>query len=198
MTEYGYIRVSTKEQKADRQMDALLECGLQRENIFFDKISGKDFARPEYKKLMTKIKRGDVVFVKSIDRLGRNYSEILNQWRVITKDIGANIEVLDMPILNTTAEKEGLTRVFISDLVLQILAYVAETERAFIKQRQMEGIAAAKSRGIKFGRKRIEPSEKFETAYAMWISGRLSSRDAAKLSGLSHTTFYRRCMERKD
>ena len=150
MEKYGYIRVSAKDQNPGRQFIALEENQIRRENIFLDKMSGKDFARPAYKKLLSSLKPGDLVVIKSIDRLGRNYSEILEQWRKITKEIGASIHVIDMPLLNTDVTQEDLTGIFISDLVLQILAYVAETEKTFIKQRQTEGIAAAKARGIRF------------------------------------------------
>lgn len=148
---YGYVRVSTKDQNPERQIMALIDEGVDRRNIYIDKISGKNFCRPQYKKMISKIRKGDILIIKSIDRLGRNYGEILEQWRIITKEKETNIKVIDMPLLNTTAMHDNLTEMFISDLVLQILAYVAETERSFIKQRQAEGIAAAKMNGIKFG-----------------------------------------------
>ena len=195
MEKYGYVRISSKDQNPDRQMDALLQSGIDQTNIYIDKVSGKNFNRPAYQRLVCKVQKGDCILIKSIDRLGRNYAEILEQWRILTKDKGVDVEVLDMPLLNTTTERNGLTGVFISDLVLQILAYVAETERSFIRQRQEEGIASAKSRGIVFGRKRLDIPETFEAAYENWMSGKLSSRKAAKAANMSHTTFYRRCME---
>lgn len=151
MERYGYIRVSTKDQNPERQFVAMQEQKIKKSNIYLDKMSGQDFSRPQYLRLLRQLKRGDVIVVKSIDRLGRNYEEILEQWRKITKEIGADIQVIDMPLLNTSSSHSDLTGVFIADLVLQILAYVAETERAFIKQRQAEGIAAAKQNGISFG-----------------------------------------------
>ena len=161
-------------------------------------MSGKDFARPAYSKMLNQLSQGDMVVIKSIDRLGRDYSEILEQWRIITKKKKADIQVLDMPLLNTFSEHEDLTGVFISDLVLQILAYVAETERAFIRQRQAEGIAAAKRKGKKFGSRRIELPEQFEKYYNLWKEGKISSREGAKALGMSHSTFYRRCKETKN
>lgn len=196
MEKYGYVRVSTKEQNMDRQYIAMEELGLQKKNIYFDQMSGKDFERPQYQKLMKKLRSGDMLVIKSIDRLGRNYSEILEEWAHITKKIGADIQVIDMPLLNTQSEYGGLTGKLISDLVLQILAYVAETERVFIKQRQAEGIAAAKAKGIKFGCKRKEIPEEFLSYYEMWQKGEISTRNAAKELGMSHSTFYRRCVEK--
>ena len=154
MKKYGYARVSAKDQNPERQLIALRESGILKKNIFLDMMSGQSFARPAYIKLLRHLKKGDMLIIKSIDRLGRNYGEILEQWRKITKEIGADIQVIDMPLLNTNSMNGDLTGVFISDLVLQILAYVAETERSFIKQRQAEGIAAAKSKGVHFGRDR--------------------------------------------
>lgn len=148
--------------------------------------------------MLRKLKKGDLLMIKSIDRLGRNYGEILDQWRRITKEIGADIHVLDMPLLNTNAVHESLTGVFISDLVLQILAYVAEVEREFIKQRQAEGIAAAKLRGVKFGCQRKEMPEQFETYFQEWKTGKISSREAATRLQMSHSTFYRRCREKME
>lgn len=196
MKKYGYIRVSAKDQNPERQLIALRECNINDKYIFLDKMSGKDFERPQYMKLLKRLKQGDLLVVKSIDRLGRNYNEILEQWRRITKDIGADIQVLDMPLLNTDSAQENLTGVFISDLVLQILAYVAETERSFIKQRQAEGIAAAKARGVKFGCKKNELPEQFEKYFQMWMNGEISTRKAAEELHISHSTFYRRCKER--
>ena len=198
MRKYGYIRVSAKDQNADRQLIALKNCNIEEKNIFLDKISGKDFNRPQYLRLLKKLKQGDLLVVKSIDRLGRNYSEILEQWRKITKEIGADIQVLDMPLLDTGSMHENLTGVFISDLVLQILAYVAETERSFIKQRQAEGIAAAKVRGVRFGNARKELPEEFDEYAQRWENGEISTRKAAEELQISHSTFYRRCKERKE
>lgn len=195
MKKYGYIRVSAKDQNPDRQYYALRECGVADKYIFLDKVSGKDFNRPQYKKLLKKLKSGDLLIIKSIDRLGRNYGEILEQWRKITKEICADIQVLDMPLLNTHTGHDNLTGIFISDLVLQILAYVAETERTFIKQRQAEGIAAAKARGVKFGCEKTEMPKDFEKYYEMWRSGKISTRKAGEILGISHSTFYRRCRE---
>ena len=147
---YGYVRVSTKEQNEDRQMIALSEAGVEKSHIFMDKLSGKDFNRPQYKKMLKRLRKEDVIIIKSIDRLGRNYDEIIDQWRIITKKIEADIVVLDMPLLDTRRKGQDLTGTFISDMVLQILSYVAQTERENIKQRQMEGIAAAKLREWRF------------------------------------------------
>lgn len=195
MNKYGYIRVSSKDQNPERQMIALIENGINEKNIYTDVISGKNFNRPSYRKLVKKIKKGDLIVIKSIDRLGRNYNEILEQWRIITKEKEANINVLDMPLLNTDGTQEDLTGAFISDLVLQILAYVAETERAFIKQRQAEGIAIAKDKGIVFGRPRNEIPLEFEQSYLLWKAGEVSKREAARRAKMSYTTFYRRCCD---
>lgn len=197
MERYGYVRVSAKDQNPERQLLAMQEQQISKEKIYLDKMSGQDFSRPQYVKLLKKLKKGDVIVIKSIDRLGRNYGEILEQWRKITKEIGADIQVIDMPLLNTNSFHEDLTRVFISDLVLQILAYVAETERAFIKQRQAEGIAAAKLKGVQFGCKKTELPDEFEEYYQLWRKGEISLRKAAEALQMNHTTFYRRCMERQ-
>lgn len=195
MKRYGYIRVSTKEQNPERQLIALQDCGVQKRNIYLDKMSGKNFLRPQYLSLLKKMKQGDVLVIKSIDRLGRNYGEILEQWRKITKEIGADIQVIDMPLLDTNSLHGDLTGVFISDLVLQILAYVAETERSFIRQRQAEGIAVAKARGVRFGCPKLVIPEDFEIYFEMWKHGEISTRKAASVLNMSHTTFYRRCCE---
>lgn len=197
MEKYGYIRVSSKDQNLDRQYVSLEQCQIPRENIFVDKLSGSNFDRPGYQELLSGLKEGDVVVIKSIDRLGRNYEEILEQWQVITKQRRADIEVIDMPLLNTNQGERGLTRVFMADLVLQILAYVAQTEREFIRQRQAEGIAAAKAKGVKFGSKRIEEPKEFEDYYREWEAGEISLRKAAEKLGISYSTFYRRCKERQ-
>lgn len=185
---YGYVRVSSKDQNEDRQMVAMQETGVDRKAIFIDKQSGKDFERPEYQRLRRKLKKGDTLFVKSIDRLGRNYNEILQQWQEITKDIGADIVVLDMPLLDTRQRKD-LMGTLIADIVLQLLSYVAQTEREYIKQRQAEGIAAAKARGVHFGRApRIRPEE-YDDYAALWVAGKVSARRAGKALGVAHTTF---------
>lgn len=192
---YGYIRVSSRDQNPDRQYLALENAEVDRKNIFIDKISGRDFSRPSYRKMIRKLKKGDVLVVKSIDRLGRNYGEILEQWRYLTKETGVDIEVLDMPLLNTDLHRENLTGVFISDLVLQILAYVAETERDFIRQRQAEGIAIAKANAIQFGRRKNELPEEFDLYFEMWKKREISIRKAAEILEISPSTFYRRCKE---
>lgn len=198
MKRYGYVRVSAKDQNPERQFLAMQEQQIKKENIYMDKMSGQNFSRPRYLRLLKKLKRGDVLVIKSIDRLGRNYGEILEQWRIITKSIGADIQVIDMPLLNTNYGHEDLTGILISDLVLQILAYVAETERTFIKQRQAEGIAAAKLKGVRFGCRKAELPERFEEYYRMWVNGEISLRKAAETLGMNHTTFYRRCVEYRD
>lgn len=198
MGKYGYLRVSSKDQNLDRQYAALASYQIPKENIYVDKMSGKDFQRTAYQKMIRNVKRGDLIIVKSIDRLGRNYDDIMKEWRKITKEIGADIEVVDMPLLNTRSREDNLTGIFISDLVLQILAYVAETERNFIKIRQAEGIAVAKSKGVKFGCQRKEIPREFEQQYLLWTEGKVSVRQAAKKLGMSHSTFHRRCKEREN
>lgn len=195
MKKYGYARVSAKDQNPERQLIALRESGILKKNIFLDMMSGQSFARPAYIKLLRHLKKGDMLIIKSIDRLGRNYGEILEQWRKITKEIGADIQVIDMPLLNTNSMNGDLTGVFISDLVLQILAYVAETERSFIKQRQAEGIAAAKSKGVHFGRDRKQTPKEFQKYCELWKNGEITTREAAKQLEMSHSTFYRKCKE---
>ena len=189
---YGYVRVSSKEQNIDRQLEALNKFSIERKNIFIDKQSGKNFERPEYRRLLKKLKKGDLLMVKSIDRLGRNYDEILEQWRVITKVKQADIYVIDFPLLDTRNKDNDLTGVFISDLVLQILSYVAQTEREFIHQRQAEGIAAAKRRGVRFGREKMPLPDTFESAKNKYISGELTVRQAAEFCGMNYSTFYRK------
>ena len=186
--DYGYIRVSTKEQNELRQVLALREAGIADRNIFLDKQSGKDFERQNYKKLMRKIKSGDTLVIKSIDRLGRNYDEILEQWRIITKEKGAAIVVLDMPLLDTQKNKD-LTGTLIADIVLQLLSYVAQTEREFIRQRQAEGIAAAKLQGVRFGRKPREKPPEYGSLKELWVRGEISAREAARRLGITHRTF---------
>lgn len=190
---YGYIRVSTREQHTDRQEIALASCNIPPKNLFVDKQSGKNFDRPAYKRLVKRIKAGDLFIVKSIDRLGRNYDEIIEQWRIITKEKGADICVLDMPLLDTRTQNRDLTGTFIADLVLQILSYVAQTERENIRQRQTEGIAAAKARGVKFGAKKKPVPEGFDEYKEKWKRGELSIRQASEILGISHMRFYRLC-----
>lgn len=185
---YGYIRVSSRDQNEDRQRIAMRKFGVPDNCIFMDKQSGKDFERPGYRHLMKKIKPADTLVIKSIDRLGRNYEEILAQWRIITKEKQAAIVVLDMPLLDTRQGRD-LTGTLIADIVLQLLSYVAQTEREFIRQRQAEGIAAAKARGVKFGRKPMERPKEFEFLRREWENGHLSARNAAAQLGITHRTF---------
>lgn len=188
MSTYGYIRVSTHDQHEDRQRLAMLSFGIPEENLYIDKCSGKDFQRPCYRQMMKKIKPDDTLVIKSIDRLGRNYDEILEQWRVITREKSAAIVVLDMPLLDTRQGRD-LTGTLIADIVLQLLSYVAQTEREFIRQRQAEGIAAAKARGIHLGRQPMQIPDNFPAIYGRWKNGELSARKAAFLLGVSHHTF---------
>lgn len=189
---YGYIRVSSKDQCEDRQLLALKEFGVLERNIYMDKVSGKNFDRPQYNDLMRKIKKDDVLVVMSIDRLGRNYDEVQSQWRLITKDKGVDIVVLDMPLLDTRKNNHNdLTGTFIADLVLQILAYVAQIERENIKQRQKEGIYAAKQRGVQFGRPRKHIPDNFDEVKSQWENNEISSRQAAKILGIAQDTFLR-------
>lgn len=192
MEQYAYIRVSTKEQNVDRQILALKPYHISKENIYCDYQSGKDFERPAYQKLIKRLKAGDLLIIKSIDRLGRNYNDILVQWQYITKEIGADILVLDMDLLDTRQKSGNLTGTLIADLVLQIFAYVAQVEREFIRQRQAEGISAAKLSGKKLGRPLMTMPDEFETVCEKCRSGELSTRKAARQLGVSHTTFYRR------
>lgn len=194
---YGYVRVSSKDQNEARQMHAMAEYQIPPKNIFMDKQSGKDFERPQYKRLMRKLKQGDLIIVHSIDRLGRNYDEILEQWRVITKEKQADIYVLDFPLLDTRSRVgEGdLTGRFVSDLVLQTLAYVAQKERESIRQRQAEGIAAAKARNVHFGRRAMEKPTEFQEFRRQWMRGEISAREAARQLNITHNTFLRWCRE---
>lgn len=187
-TTYGYIRVSTKEQNEARQRIALEDFGVSPDHIILDKRSGKDFDRPGYKRLCKKMKSGDTLVIKSIDRLGRNYTEILEEWRTLTREKGVSIVVLDMPLLDTR-KKQDLTGELIADIVLKLLSYVAQTEREFIRQRQAEGIAAAKARGVQFGRKPMDRPEGYSEVYSSWQAGELSARKAAKQLGVTHRTF---------
>ena len=194
MAIYGYIRVSTKEQNEDRQLIAMREANVPPENVYMDKQSGKDFNRPNYKKLLRKLKRDDVLYIKSIDRLGRNYEEIQQQWRVITKDKGVDICVIDMPLLDTRRGKD-LVGTFLSDIVLQVLSFVAENERTNIRQRQAEGIAAAKARGVRFGRPKKLPPEDFDIIVAEWRQKKIPLETVLKQGGFSISTLYRRLKE---
>lgn len=187
-TMYGYVRVSTKEQKEDRQLIAMREFGILAKNIVVEKQSGKDFARPQYQALVERLAARDVLVVKSIDRLGRNYDEILEQWRSLTKEREIRIVVLDMPLLDTR-EGRDLTGTLVADIVLQLLSYVAQKEREFLRQRQAEGIAAAKARGVRFGRRPMERPSNFDEICAEWKAGHLSARGAAKELGITHRTF---------
>ncbi len=191
---YGYIRVSSTDQNEDRQMDALEQLTIPRHNIYMDKQSGKDFNRPQYKRLVKRMKRGDLLYILSIDRLGRNYEEIQRQWRVLTKDIGVDICVLDMPLLDTRNGKD-LMGTFIADLVLQILSFVAQSERENIRKRQEEGIAAAKARGVKFGRPSLPPPEDFGALVDAWEQKKIPLRQILTQCGMSEATFYRRLRE---
>ena len=185
---YGYIRVSSKDQHEDRQRIAMREVGVPDENVYMDKQSGKDFNRPNYQRMLRKIKSGDSLYVKSIDRLGRNYDEILEQWRIITKEKNVDVVVLDMPLLDTR-QGHDLTGTLIADIVLQLLSYVAQTEREFIHRRQAEGIAAAKARGVRFGRRAYERPAEFTQLCEEWLAGHMSSRTAASRLNVSHQTF---------
>ena len=186
---YGYIRVSTREQNEDRQLVAMKNFGVPSENIFIDKQSGKDFNRPAYIDLIEKLKPADTLVVKSIDRLGRNFYEILEQWRLITVEKQAYIVVLDMPLLDTRHQKDDLTRQLISTLVLQLLSYVAQIERDFIHQRQAEGIAAAKAKGIRFGRPTKDKPDNYEKVFNKWRQGKISAREAGRRLQVDYKTF---------
>ena len=191
---YGYVRVSTREQNEDRQLIALREVGVSDKNIFMDKQSGKDFERPQYKKLLRKMKKDDLLYIKSIDRLGRNYEEILQQWRIITKDKGVDIVVLDMPLLDTRRGKD-LMGTFLSDIVLQVLSFVAQNERENIRKRQAQGIAAAEAKGMKFGRPVIKAPPDFPEIVQKWENGIIKSYEAAEMCGMCESTFYHRLRE---
>lgn len=185
---YAYIRVSTRDQNEERQLIALQELHIPEKNIFMDKQSGKDFNRPQYKRLVRKLKKDDLLYIKSIDRLGRNYSEILDQWRLLTQTKGIDIVVLDMPLLDTRRGKD-LMGTFLSDIVLQVLSFVAENERTNIRQRQAEGIAAAKMRGVRFGRPPSPLPENFHSVYQKWKAGKISGTEAARQCGMPLSTF---------
>lgn len=189
MKQYGYVRVSSRDQNIDRQIIALENIGLEKNQIFIDKESGKDFQRNEYQKMIKKIKDGDQLFVKSIDRLGRNYEEILKQWNYITREIKADIVVLDFPLLDTRNKINGVTGKFIADITLQILSYVAQIERDNIKQRQKEGIKAARKKGTKFGRPLLKLPDDFGDIYQKYVEKEISTRKGAQICGVSPHTF---------
>ncbi len=186
---YGYVRVSSRDQNEERQLIAMREAGVTSDHIYIDKQSGKDFLRPSYRRLLKKLREDDLIYIKSIDRLGRNYEEIQEQWRYITKVKKADIVVLDMPLLDTRRGKD-LIGTFLSDIVLQVLSFVAQNERENIRQRQAEGIAAAKARGVTFGRPRIEEPEDFGDIFEAWKQKRISPEEAARRSGMSLSAFY--------
>lgn len=191
---YGYIRVSTREQNEDRQVIALREVGVPEKNVYIDKQSGKDFERPQYKKLLRRMKKDDLLYIKSIDRLGRNYAEILEQWRLLTQTKGADIVVLDMPLLDTRRGKD-LMGTFLSDIVLQVLSFVAENERTNIRQRQAEGIAAAKARGVKFGRPPRPLPDNFYDVHKAWRDKKITLKEAAEACNLPVGTFYGKAIQ---
>lgn len=193
-TIYGYIRVSTREQNEDRQRLALAALPVPEENIYMDKQSGKDFERPQYRRLVRRLRRDDLLYVKSIDRLGRNYSEILEQWRMLTKENGVDIAVLDMPLLDTRRGKD-LMGTFLSDIVLQVLSFVAENERDNIRQRQAEGIAAAKAGGVRFGRPPLPLPDNFHMLHQAWRGQKITLRQAARACGMPTGTFYSKAIK---
>lgn len=186
---YGYIRVSTKHQKIDRQLSAMQNVSIDKKKIFIDKISGVTFERPQYLKLIKKLKKDDVLFIKSIDRLGRNYDEIIEQWNFLVKEKEVDIVVIDFPLLDTRENVNGITGKFLSDVILQILSYVAQVEKENTHQRQMEGIKEAQKKGIKFGRPPKETPKQFESTYLLWKNDQISQREASRRLGVSHTTF---------
>ena len=191
---YGYVRVSSTDQNEDRQMLALRGQKIAEKNIYADKLSGKDFNRPAYKKMIRKLKSGDLLYILSIDRLGRNYEEIQNQWRVLTKEIGADICVIDMPLLDTRQGKD-LMGTFIADLVLQILSFVAQSERENIRKRQLQGIAAAKAKGVRFGRPEKEIPPEFISFIREWEDKKIALAEILNMCQISESTFYRRLRE---
>lgn len=191
---YGYIRVSSTDQNEDRQVEAMREAGVVKSNIYMDKQSGKNFNRPQYVKMVRKMEKGDLLYILSIDRLGRNYEEIQIQWRILTKEIGVDICVIDMPLLDTRNGKD-LMGTFIADLVLQILSFVAESERVNIRKRQEQGIAAAKAKGVRFGRPEIEVPKEFPKIVREWERKKITFDQALEKTGMSPSTFYRRLRE---
>ena len=194
---YGYVRVSSKDQNEDRQLIAMSDMDIHRKNIYVDKQSGKDFNRPMYKRLIRKLKENDILYIKSIDRLGRNYEEILEQWRIITKEKKADIVVIDMPLLDTRREK-GLLGTFIADLVLQILSYVSETERVTIKQRQREGIEAARLKGVQFGRPSKDYPDNWDELVEKFDNGEMTASEVSEICNITTSTFYRRHKKMKN
>lgn len=186
---YGYVRVSSREQNIDRQMTAMENHGLSKKNIFIDKASGKNFNRRGYKRMLRRLKPGDEIFIKSIDRLGRNYTEIIEQWKILTKKKKVDLVVIDFPLLDTRKKVNGVTGTFIADLVLQIMSYVAQIERENIHKRQMEGIKEAQKRGVRFGRKSIAKPDNFHEIAELRKSGKISLRKGAELLDISHSTF---------
>jgi DNA invertase Pin-like site-specific DNA recombinase len=197
METYGYIRVSSKEQHEDRQILAMNELNIKPSNVFTDKQSGKDFNRPAYKKLIEHLKNGDLLYIKSIDRLGRNYADIQNQWRILTKEKGVDIAVIDMPLLNTKLYKD-LIGTFISDLILSVISFVADNQLTTIRQNQAEGIAVAKARGVKFGRPLKHPPHNFAELVTQWENKQLGKEDILKMCNMSQSTFYLRRAEMQD
>lgn len=196
--EYGYARVSTKEQNTDRQIATLLQAGIKKSMIYEDKKSGKNFERPVYQKLIRKLKKNDVLYITEIDRLGRNYDEIIEQWRIITKEKGADIVVLDMPLLDTRTKNKDLTGTLIADIVLQILSYVAQTERESIRKRQAEGILSAKAKGVRFGRPEIEVDEMlFIETVRMWKEKKISLSEALERLEMKRATFFNKLKKLK-
>ncbi len=194
---YGYIRVSTRDQNEIRQIIAMQEMNVPRCNIYTDKSSGKDFNRPEYKTLLRRLKSDDLIYVKSIDRLGRDYRDVMEQWRIITKVKKADIAVIDMPVLDTRIGKD-LMGTFLSDIVLTVLSYVAENERDNIRRRQAEGIAAARARGVRFGRRPMPVPDEFPGVYTEWSAGKITLTDAAKRCGMARSTFYDKARRHKE
>lgn len=194
---YAYVRVSTLQQNEDRQVIAMSEVQVPEKNIYVEKQSGKDFNRPMYRKLLKRLKANDVLYVKSIDRLGRNYDEVLEQWRILTKQKGVDIVVLDMPLLDTRRGKD-LLGTLIADLVLSLLSYVSENERCAIRQRQKEGIEAARRKGVRFGRPQKVLPENFEQIYMLWVNREINGNEAARLCDFSRTTFYRKVKEMEE
>lgn len=191
---YGYIRVSSTDQNEDRQVEAMREAGVDGQNLYMDKQSGKDFNRPQYRRMVKKLKEGDLLYILSIDRLGRNYEEIQKQWRILTREIGTDICVIDMPLLDTRNGKD-LMGTFIADLVLQILSFVAESEHSNIRKRQEQGIAAAKAKGVKFGRPEVAVPKEFPKIVRDWERKKISMDEALRKAGMSESTFYRRRRE---
>ena len=195
MKTYGYCRVSTIDQNADRQLDAMAGLNIPPSQVFTDRQSGKDFKRPAWAALVKRLQHGDILYIKSIDRLGRNYEDIQNQWRILTKERGVDIAVIDMPILDTRNGRD-LMGTFLADTVLALLSFVAQNERETIRQRQAEGIASAKARGVQFGRPAIKPPDDFDILVKQWERGNLKTKEFIELSGLSESTLYRRLRER--